>query len=95
MKRGKRTLIAVGVVVLYVLSSGPVVGFLAWRQEIQENAHPGAETVNDSSALGVFMFYIPLQFIYERFPLLGKPLGWYIGLWCPADCRENQETDLN
>ena len=85
MKWRKRTLIALAAVLVYILSSGPVVGFLAWQPE----------TTNESLAMAVYIFYAPLQFIYIRCPLIGKPLGRYIDLWCPTEHRENEETDSN
>lgn len=91
----KPTLIAMGAVLLYILSSGPVVGTLTWWQEIQGRVRSGTETGHESLALAVFIFYTPLETICERFPLIGKSFGWYVGLWCPADCRENGETDSN
>jgi hypothetical protein len=81
-KLAKLALIAIAVLLIYVLSSGPVVGFMAWNVD-----DTGAGEI---MALVVVAFYAPLQYGYDHSPLIKSTLGWYIDLWCPKDSGYNE-----
>ena len=62
-----------GIVVLYVLSTGPVV-MMEGRKFIAE----GSPTER-----GLIIFYAPVRWAQDE-TLLSKPLGWYWHLWAAA-----------
>jgi hypothetical protein len=63
-------------VMVYVLSSGPVMSW-AYYKELTSKA---------TNIIGII--YFPLAWAYES-PLLHKPLGLYWHMWCPEYIDKN------
>ena len=60
--------------VVYVLSVGPVAGWIAWRQRSEAD-------LSDERIESLESFYLPLIFIYDHCPPIRNPLEWYVDLW--------------
>jgi hypothetical protein len=75
---GSYVLWAFVAVMVYVLSSGPVIGFYG-----RQNWYRGQFiSINPGGSLSWRHIYAPLEAAYNR-TLLHRPLGMYWHLWCP------------
>ena len=84
MKWRKPVLIISGLVLLYILSVGPVVGTLAQAPERNSPILVGV----------VLVIYSPLIFTVDRIPALKRAFHWYAGLFGSPD-QDEEESDSN
>ena len=84
MKRKKLVLIAAAILMLYILSVGPVSGIFA--------RFPAIRTVqgktNRTTVHFLLSFYAPLRFVAKRVPAFKTTMSWYIDLFLSPEDRE-------
>ena len=72
----RRIAITAGIVLIYILSSGPVI-----RLGYNSVDAPGMEWGNATPVIGAF--YAPIGWAVEIFPPLRSAVDWWANLWEP------------
>ncbi|MBT6156820.1 MAG: hypothetical protein HOL01_18750 [Planctomycetaceae bacterium] len=76
--------IATGVatlLVVYVLSTGPVVGWAVTRQVSSGDLTDQQLEKLDTQIERIESFYAPLIAVYDRCPPFADAIDWYVDLW--------------